>query len=405
MMEVAARKILLLAGRLNDPAEADRIGRLAGRLAAVGLRVEVLCVSANGLVEPIPGLVECPALGGRWFRGRALRRLVEEDKPARPDLIQVVQAEAARSGLDLAELWRVPYVLNVDEFLPPGGRIRVGRRRCRALVVSGKALADDLIRAARVPEALISVVPPGIAIPDEPAGPTGAGKVAVVGTAGPLVAGAGLANFLEAARWVVDSGIDAEFVIAGQGPGEADLRRHAERLRLAERVTFAPPPVSDAPFWRVLDAFCLAAMVPTVGPTLGTALAHGVPAIASDVEGLRDWVPADGGRIVPPGDPVALARTILELLADPEAARAMGSRGRSWIARAFAPDQEVRALVDLYRRVLASHCGEDEGEAGPPDPGGDPRGDDPGTVRVIFGPPPPGLDPGSRADDAPRGAA
>jgi hypothetical protein len=38
---------------------------------------------------------------------------------------------------------------------------------------------------------------------------------------------------------VLDAGIDAEFVIAGQGESEFNLRRRAERLRIADRTTFA----------------------------------------------------------------------------------------------------------------------------------------------------------------------
>ena len=37
-------------------------------------------------------------------------------------------------------------------------------------------------------------------------------------------------TFLAAARRVLDSGVDAEFVIAGQGEDEVDLRRRADRL-------------------------------------------------------------------------------------------------------------------------------------------------------------------------------
>ena len=72
-------------------------------------------------------------------------------------------------------------------------------------------------------------------------------------------------------------------MVAGQGPGETDLRRRAERLRIADRVTFTADTSPEGTFWKVLDVFCLTALIPTTGRALGTALAHGVPSIATDV--------------------------------------------------------------------------------------------------------------------------
>ncbi|MBV8382271.1 MAG: glycosyltransferase family 4 protein, partial [Planctomycetaceae bacterium] len=94
-------------------------------------------------------------------------------------------------------------------------------------------------------------------------------------------------------------------------------------------------------------------LVPSVGRTLAMALASGVPSIASDVEGLRALV-EDGvtGLRIPPGDSAALARTILDLLRDPEGARSLGTRGREVIRRAFDPEAEARNLVTVYHTVL-----------------------------------------------------
>src|SRR5207249_1429134 len=111
-----------------------------------------------------------------------------------------------------------------------------------------------------------------------------------------------------AARRVLDAGIDAEFIIAGQGDDEVDLRGRASRLQIADRITFAGRNVVGARFWRVLDVFCQTSLSPTVGRTLALAMAFGVPAVVSDVEGLCALVQhGETGLIVPPGDSGALA--------------------------------------------------------------------------------------------------
>jgi glycosyltransferase involved in cell wall biosynthesis len=256
-------------------------------------------------------------------------------------------------GLAVADHWKIPYVLTVDEFLPPAGRLKLSRRWCRGLIATSRELADDLVQALRIPPGLLTVVAPGIVMPEECSATVHRGRVPVIGTAGRLVASAGIVEFLNAARRVLDAGVDAEFLIAGQGEAEVDLRRRAARLRIGERITFAGQNMVGPRFWRVLDIFCQTALTPTVGRMLTLAMAFGVPCITSDLEGLRRLVKhGDTGLRVPPGDSGALARTILDLLGDPVRTRALGQAGRESIRRDFDPAVEALALAALYRRVL-----------------------------------------------------
>ena len=175
----------------------------------------------------------------------------------------------------------------------------------------------------------------------------------MIGAAGCLTAGSGFSTYLNAARRVLDAGIDAEFILVGQGDEEGDLRRRADRLHIADRVTFAGDAAVGLSFWNVLDVYCQPTSVPTVGRNLARALAHGLPAIASDIEGLRSLVIHNGtGLRVPPGDTNALARAILDLLADRSLACRLGQRGREAVARDYDLDREAIALADLYHAIV-----------------------------------------------------
>jgi glycosyltransferase involved in cell wall biosynthesis len=357
MAEDAATRLVLLAGRLG-PEEARRVRDLADRLRGPDLAVEVLSVATGGPAEGC-GMVACPGLASRWWRPWAVRELVRDGRPPRPALLHVLQAEMDAAGLALAESWQVPYVQAVDDYLPPGGTLRLSRRWCRALVAAGAGLADDLARHLGVPRSWITVVPPGIAPASscDPAAEHDPGQVAVIGTVGPLAPGSGLATFLQAARQVLAAGVAAEFVVSGVGPAEADVRRLAERLGIAGRVTFAGELRPEPMFWGVLDVYCQATLRPSAGRALAAALAHGVPSIAADVEGLRAWIsPGRTGLLVPPGDPDALAGAILDLLADRDRARRLGRAGRDRIAREFDPAREAADLRSVYRRILAAEA-------------------------------------------------
>jgi glycosyltransferase involved in cell wall biosynthesis len=180
----------------------------------------------------------------------------------------------------------------------------------------------------------------------------------VVGAAGPLVSGSGFATFLNAARKVVDAGVDAEFLIAGQGEDEGDLRRRADRLRIAERLTFADEIPVGLTFWDVLDLFCETSVVPTVGRPLILAMASGVPSIATNVEGLRTLIrDQETGLMVPPGDSQALAQSIIGLLKNPERARELGANGQKRVLLDHRPDLEAERLHALYTRIAEAGLG------------------------------------------------
>ncbi|MBX6311636.1 MAG: glycosyltransferase family 4 protein, partial [Isosphaeraceae bacterium] len=332
-MEDRPRKVLLLAGRLTRR-DAAPVPGLVERLQRRGLEVRVLCVSGGQILGTGLEVESCPELVSPWRRFLAVRRLGLDEGPRRPELIWVLRPDLDVAALALAEHWQIPYLLMVDEFLPPGGRLRLSRSWCRGLVAMGPELAEDLARSLGVPRSWITVAPLGIPLPERRSMPPAPASIPVIGAVSPLTSGSGLATFLVAARGVLDAGLDAEFVLAGEGPGEADLRRLAGRLGLVGRVTFAGTPDDGRPLYEVLDLFCQTSQVPCAGRSLATAMAHGIPVIAADVEGLRRLVrDHETGRLVPPGDPAALSRAILELVSEPARARDLGLRGREIIRR------------------------------------------------------------------------
>ena len=147
----------------------------------------------------------------------------------------------------------------------------------------------------------------------------------MVGTAGPALEGSGFGCFLEAARLVLNSGRDCEFLIARQGDAALDLRRHAQSLGIADRVSVVDFAALGPRIWTVLDLYCQPSLVPSTGRTMALALARSIPSIASRVKVL-DTLIDDGttGLLVPPDQPEALAAAITRMFDDPDQALAMG---------------------------------------------------------------------------------
>jgi glycosyltransferase involved in cell wall biosynthesis len=65
---------------------------------------------------------------------------------------------------------------------------------------------------------------------------------------------------------------------------------------------------------------------------------------------------ADGahGRLVPPGEPQALADAILETLEKSEAARRRAQAGREYVLERHSAARLVRDVDALYRELLAA---------------------------------------------------
>lgn len=96
---------------------------------------------------------------------------------------------------------------------------------------------------------------------------------------------------------------------------------------------------------------------PSIWPeTLGIvgleALATGVPVVASDVGGVREWL-LDGqtGYLVPPGDAGALAERVGELMASPDRNLAFGRNGIALIEKKFAMSVHTDRLEAIYRQA------------------------------------------------------
>jgi glycosyltransferase involved in cell wall biosynthesis len=350
-----ARNVLLLARHLDAHEGGRSIRSLLDRLGRLGVAAQVLGVTAQPGTPRDLRFFEHPGLGRRWLRALVARRLHALEGLRRPDLIHVTQAEMAPVGLAIAESWKVPYVQTADEFVAPGGRVRLSRAWCRRIVATSRELADDLVGNLGVPPDIVTVVPPGVEVAADDRLERDSSLVPVIGTAGPLAPASGLETFLNAARRALDAGIDAEFLIAGPRRDEGELRRRAQRLRIADRVTFTQGPLAGLRFWNALNVFCLTPPIPTEGRMLATALAFGVPAIASDVAGLRALVaPGLTGLRIPAEDPESLAQAILDLLSDPERARQLGHNGREAVRSQFDPDAEAERLVAVYSAALTT---------------------------------------------------
>jgi glycosyltransferase involved in cell wall biosynthesis len=127
--------------------------------------------------------------------------------------------------------------------------------------------------------------------------------------------------------------------------------------RAGGTVRFVPRFVSDPEipaYFRRADLVVLPYRKIEQSGVLYTALAFGKPLVLSAVGGLTEVAERDrAARLVPPGDPEALAATLNELVADPGARARLGAAATAAASGPYAWDAIGAQTLDLYRELLS----------------------------------------------------
>jgi len=159
----------------------------------------------------------------------------------------------------------------------------------------------------------------------------------------------GLGVLLEAFDKVPDPAV---LWVSGDGPETADLRR---RHPPSERLRWLGVLDDDEVASRLAGADVLCAPSrhgESFGMVLLEAMAAGAAVVCSDIPGYRAAA-AGHARLVPPGDPVALAEALTEALGEAATVGRGGSGARAARAHAasWSMDRLAARYVELYERA------------------------------------------------------
>ncbi len=146
-----------------------------------------------------------------------------------------------------------------------------------------------------------------------------------------------------------------EAVILGEGNHRPSCEKLCRRLGLDDRVTFKGfiPQTELQAFYREASAVLVPSVWPEPMGLVGLeAMRNGLPVVAFDAGGVRDWLrDGDNGFLAPWMDTDGYARKIDALLADKDLARAMGERGFARFARDYDFDDYMGRLEEIFSSV------------------------------------------------------
>jgi glycosyltransferase involved in cell wall biosynthesis len=147
--------------------------------------------------------------------------------------------------------------------------------------------------------------------------------------------------------------------VAGAGPQRQDLEALAQRLCVADRVTFLGRVQHEdlAAFLSACDCLVLPSRSTPVwreqfGLVLVEAMMCETPPVGADCGAIGEVI-GDAGLVFPEGDVGTLVACLQQLYQNPELRRELGRRGRERALRLFTWSPYVQRVADAIRLAAA----------------------------------------------------
>jgi len=349
---------LLVVGR-----EGDREGNFLNLAEAKGIPLRIIPTFGRR-IDPLRDLITLVSLF------RLMRR-------ERPDIVHTHTAKAGALGRVAARLAGVPVVVHTFHgsvfdgyFGPSVARFFQWIERILALgtdtiVAVSERVAADLAERKIAPRKKIEVVPLGLELGRFQDVQQRRGELRrelgvpprapLVGSVGRLVAIKDLGTLLRSMVQLSATQPDSILLVVGDGPDRPALEMEAERLGLGSRARFLGFRDDLERIYADLDVAVNCSLNEGTPVALIEAMASGVPVLATAVGGTPDLLEEGRlGRLVPPGDPNALACALAESLSGGDDSAEKAALARRSVLQRFSLDRLLGDLDRLYLRLLKS---------------------------------------------------
>ena len=286
---------------------------------------------------------------------------------------------AHRTGLEAARRLRVPtletYHTFFEEYLHhyvpllPRGLARgfarnVSRWQCNAVdaVVAPSRQLADVLRAYGVTSP-IHAIPTGLNLEEFAGGDGAAFRRAhgidadrpVMLLVGRVAHEKNIGFLLRVLAAVRQRAPNVLFVVAGEGPALAELRRAAAADGLGDHtlwVGYLDRRGALLDCYRAADVFVFASRTETQGLVLLESLALGVPVVSTAVLGTKEVLENAAGALVVREDVAEFSAAVARVLTQPQLRAELAGAGRVFVEQRWSSREMARRLLALYEEVV-----------------------------------------------------
>ena len=158
---------------------------------------------------------------------------------------------------------------------------------------------------------------------------------------------------IESAKQLSKRFENCTWLFVGDGNLSEHFKEQARQLGLAEKVKFTgllrPSEIPLA--IQSSDILVHCSLREGLARTLPQAMLCGKPAISFDVDGAREVVNENTGRLIEPKNVEQLVDACAELIADENLRKKLGENGRESVRKRFAPETMVDTIEAVYRKL------------------------------------------------------
>lgn len=139
--------------------------------------------------------------------------------------------------------------------------------------------------------------------------------------------------------------------------GEGDEREALEGLKMdSVHLLGAKSQTEVIDFYQTADIFVLASFAEGLPVVLMEAMASGLPVLATQINAIPELIHnQENGLLVPPANPDALRKAIIQLIDHPEVAEKMAKEARLTVERDYNLDTNLEKLAKIFREKICSY--------------------------------------------------
>lgn len=138
--------------------------------------------------------------------------------------------------------------------------------------------------------------------------------------------------------------------VVGEGPLESELREQAANLGIEDRVEWTGFRSDVGDFMAAADVVALSSVWEAVALVAQEAVLLGVPVVSTDVGGMGELITDKrSGRLVPKGDPKALAAAMSEVLESENLRSTYATNALHDLRERFSREKMLERLSEAYR--------------------------------------------------------
>jgi colanic acid/amylovoran biosynthesis glycosyltransferase len=160
---------------------------------------------------------------------------------------------------------------------------------------------------------------------------------------------------LDAVDRLMRQGRRVRLRLAGGGPDEPSLRKHAAQIEFPECVVFEGAVNQDRvrALYAAAQVFCLPSFAEGIPVVLMEAMAMGIPCVTSQITGIPELI-RNGidGILVPPSDLDALVESLATLMDDAPLRQRLSSNARNVVLERYDLRRNVEKLADIFAEKL-----------------------------------------------------